>query len=298
MSKIPFTKPPLTYSQQLKQLKNRGLHVGNESKALHLLESVSYYRISGYWYPLLEDKENHVFKKDATFENAFNLYCFDKDLRRLVLTELEKIEVAIRAKMTYVLSHKYGPFWISNHTLFKDDTKHFSSINKLVVEYQRSDEEFIKAFKENYSDPLPPAWICLEITSMGTLSKLYSNLKPGKEKREIAKYFGVSDTVFEKWLHTMVYIRNVCAHHSRLWNRTLSISPQIPIETSKCWINTSKVRNNKVYIVLSMIRYLLLTVNPNSTFPLRLKYLLSNYKNVDPFAMNFPSNWENEEFWK
>lgn len=298
MSKIPFTKPPLTYSHQLRLLKDRGLLVENESKALHLLESVSYYRISGYWYPLLEDKINHVFKKDASFDKAFNLYCFDKDLRRLVLTEIEKIEVAVRAKMAYVLSHKHGPFWILNKELFKSNFAYDSSLNKINSEFERSDEEFIKAFSKKYSDALPPAWICLEIVSFGTLSMLYSNLKYGKEKREIANYFGVNDKVFESWLHSIVYIRNVCAHHSRLWNRTLSISPQIPIETSKCWINTSQVRNNKVYFVLSIIRYLLLTVNPNSTFPIRLKYLLSSYKNVDPFAMNFPLHWEDEEFWK
>ncbi|MDE6380839.1 MAG: Abi family protein, partial [Muribaculaceae bacterium] len=23
----------------------------------------------------------------------------------------------------------------------------------------------------------------------------------------------------ESWLHAIVYVRNICAHHSRLWNR-------------------------------------------------------------------------------
>lgn len=74
MSKIPFNKPPLTYSQQLQKLKERGLIINNEKKTLHILESVSYYRLSGYWYPLLQDKQNHVFKKDATFEKPFTLF--------------------------------------------------------------------------------------------------------------------------------------------------------------------------------------------------------------------------------
>ncbi|MCB0511776.1 MAG: Abi family protein, partial [Bacteroidetes bacterium] len=108
MSKTPFNKPALTYFQQLQQLKDRGLAIDNEEKTLHLLETISYYRLSGYWYPLLADKENHVFKQGANFDTAFKLYCFDSKLRKLIVCELEKIEIAIRAKMIYILAHKFG----------------------------------------------------------------------------------------------------------------------------------------------------------------------------------------------
>ena len=120
MSKVLYSKPALTYAAQLQQLKDRGLQVPNEAKALHLLEAVSYYRLSGYWYPLLSNKEQHVFKVDASFDTAFNIYKFDRELRLLVLRELEKIEVAVRAKMIYVLSHSRGVFWYL-------DTKKFAS---------------------------------------------------------------------------------------------------------------------------------------------------------------------------
>ncbi|MHA3046253.1 Abi family protein [Riemerella anatipestifer] len=298
MSKVPFNKPPLTYVHQLQQLKDRGLTIINEQKALHLLESVSYYRLSGYWYPLLQDKQNHIFKQGATFETVFKLYCFDRELRKLVLAELEKVEVAIRAKMIYVLSHKYGAFWFSNPTIFRNPVKHADSITKIGQEYARSDEEFIKAFAEKYSDPLPPSWISIEITSFGTLSMLYSNLLPGMEKRAIAHHFGVADSVFQTWLHSIVYLRNICAHHSRLWNRSMSIRPQFPRKTTKQWIDMSNVQNNKSYFMLSMILYLLQTVNPKTTFSSRLKALLSKYNNVDTSAMNFPVDWENEPLWK
>ena len=76
----------------------------DEDKALHLLENISYYRFSGYWYPLLTDKENHVFKPNVDFETAFSLYKFDRELRKLIISELEKIEVAVRSKMAYIMS--------------------------------------------------------------------------------------------------------------------------------------------------------------------------------------------------
>jgi abortive infection bacteriophage resistance protein len=64
----------------------------DEAKALHLLEKIGYYRLSGYWYPLLTDKEKHFFKLDVDFETAFSLYKFDRELRKLVSAEIEKIE--------------------------------------------------------------------------------------------------------------------------------------------------------------------------------------------------------------
>jgi abortive infection bacteriophage resistance protein len=287
MGKIPFNKPPLTYFQQLQQLKDRGLIIENEEKAIHLLESVSYYRLSGYWYPLLQDKQNHIFKEAATFETGFKLYCFDRELRKLVLSELEKIEISVRAKMIYVLSHRHGAFWFNNPALFKNKVKHTDSITKIRQEYIRRDEEFIKAFSSKYSDSLPPAWISIEVTSFGTLSMLYSNLLPGKEKRTISNHFGVSDSVFETWLHSIAYIRNICAHHSRLWNRSMSIRPQIPRKTAKPWIDITGIQNNKSYLMLSMIRYLLQTVNPKSSFSLKLKALFTSYKHVGPKADEF-----------
>lgn len=217
MAKITYSKPSLTFAQQLQQLLDRGMIIDDHQKALHVLENVSYYRISGYWYPLLADKSNHTFKPASSFETAFKLYCFDRELRSLIISELEKIEVAIRARMIYVLSQKFGCFWFQDSTLFRN-TQKFSNIHllKLKEEYERSDEEFIKAFRQKYSDPFPPSWMIMEIISFGTLSKLFSQLNYGHERREIAQHFGLSDKVFENWLHSIVYLRNICAHHSRL----------------------------------------------------------------------------------
>jgi len=67
----------------------------------------------------------------------------------------------------------------------------------------RRNEQFVRAFKRKYSDPLPPSWMTLEITSFGTMSILYQQLKPGLPKRDVAAAFGVSDTVFASWLLTV-----------------------------------------------------------------------------------------------
>lgn len=257
---------------------------------------------------LTEPKTDKIFKPGASFDSIFRLYCFDRELRKLISGELEKIEISIRAKMIYVLSHFYGPYWFENNSLFKNARIKNDSIERLKVEKIRSDEVFIKDFNSRYTNPLPPSWIILEISSFGNLSSFYFNLKPMKGKRTIANHFGLEESVFESWLHTLVYVRNLCAHHARLWNRTLSIAPQIPLSPIKPWIETTSVSNkvqgrpeikvnNKVYFLLSMIVYLLNTINPNHTFRKKLVYLFLKYANVDSKAMGFPDGWDAEPLW-
>jgi len=309
MPRVPYAKPALSFQDQLQQLKDRGLVIEDDQKAIFLLENISYYRLSGYWYPLLQEpKSSHIFKSNASFNQSFQLYCFDKELRKLVSSELEKIEVAIRAKMIYVLAHQYGPFWINQRNLFFHQEKFDSTIYKLKEEYRRSREDFILAFKANYNDPLPPSWMILEISSFGSLSSLYQNLKPGRSKRAIAKHFGLDDKTFSSWLHSIVYIRNICAHHSRLWNKMLSISPALPAKPKFQWLTvttTTDTRNGKVldvnnrtYYILSMIIYLLHTVNPTNTFKEKFFKLLSKYNIVDPTAMGFPPDWKDQLIWQ
>jgi abortive infection bacteriophage resistance protein len=265
---------------------------------VHLLSHISYYRLSGYWFPLLADKLEHRFKTGATLDAAFRLYCFDRELRQLVLAELEKIEVAVRAEISYIMAHKHGPFWFQNQNIFRDPVKHAETLTKISNEFARSDEEFIHAFKSKYNNPLPPSWMMMEITSFGSLSQLYKNLRPGREKREIAHHFGLTDTVFITWLHSIVYLRNVCAHHTRLWNRTMSIRPQIPDAPRKTWLLNTQIHNNRTYFILSMVAYLLQTVNPHNRFVEKFKNLLEKYPNVDTKALGFNAGWENEPLWR
>ena len=239
--------------------------IKDEARAKQILQNISYYRLSGYWYPLLADKQRHLFKSGSTFERAYNLYKFDSELRKMILSEIEKIEVAVRTQLAYVMG--------------------------------RSDEEFIKAFKSKYTNHFPPSWIMLEITTFGTMSILYSNLNSGRCKRQIAKYFGVADTVMVSWLHAMTYIRNVCAHHSRLWNRTLGISPIMPRRTANPFVSLPAKGTRHVYFILAIIQYWLNIVNPSNTFKTKIMALLSKYPAIDISAMGFPSNWEKEAFW-
>ena len=296
--KIPYSKQLISFTDQITLLKQRGLILEDEVRALHLLQNISYYRLSGYWYPLLSDKQRHIFKPGSTFEAAYNIYKFDSELRKLIIAELEKIEVAVRTQTAYILSTQYHAHWFEDSSLFSNPVRHTKVLAKIEEEYNRSDEEFITAFKAKYSDHFPPSWMTMEIASFGTLSILYGNLQPGRAKRSIAAYFGLPDTVFASWLHCIVYVRNICAHHSRLWNKILSIRPLMPRSPRNTFIALPASGTQQTYFVLSMIIYLLNTVNPNHSFISRFKELLNRYPSIDVRAMGFPINWENEKLWE
>lgn len=310
MSKENYSKPSLSYRQQFEQLSSRGLSFsGCEEKALHLLEKLSYYRLSGYWYTLLDNpKTNHVFKANAHFNQAFELYKFDRELRLLILNQIEKIEVAIRAVISYECSHSWDVFWLSNRNNFKSHSQHNRDINKIFNEVNRSNELFITNYKNKYKEEMPPSWIALEVCSFGSLSYIYSNLKGGRTKRNISQKFGLRDDVFVTWLHTLVYIRNTCAHHSRLWNKSLKIKATVPEQTSLDWIvnfyNVDTRTQNRVhikkrtYFVLCMLNYLLQSVNPNNSFKEKLDDLFNQYPLVDRKALGYTDNWASEPLWR
>ncbi|MDR2579375.1 MAG: Abi family protein [Fibromonadaceae bacterium] len=304
MQREVYQEPFLPYEEQMNLLKSRGLFFKDEPQALNLLERISYYRLSSYWYPFLKDKQNKIFKENTDFDKAFELYKFDKNLRKIIMAEVEKIEIAIRSKMVHVLSLSNGHFWLEEESLFLDSEMYASMMSNIKKEVNRSHESFIISFRKEYSNDIPPAFMLLETISFGTLSKIYKYLKLPKDKQEIAQFFGLHGVVFESWIHSLVYVRNICAHHARLWNRQMRIRP-LPLKTNKnhqkilknIWLANNQVCRDRIYIVLSMILYLLNIINPKHSFKQKLTDLFSKYPSIDKTAMGFPVDWQAEPLW-
>ena len=295
MTKPLYNKPSISVSDQIRLLKSEGLSFQDENKAKHLLQNISLFRIKSYLTPLrLYGK--HSFKQETFFEDAYSLYKFDAELRKAICSELEKIEISIRTQLSLIMSDNDGIYWFANVNNFCKYNSHEKILASLNAELLRSDDENIVRFKNTYSNTFPPSWMTFEVSSFGTLSMMYRYLKSGLAKRKVAQFYGLSDRVLESWLHSIVYLRNICAHHSRLWNRKLSINAIVPRKTNLPFISIPQ-DNNKVYYVLSIILYFLQTVNPQNTFASRLKQLLNKYSNVDIRAMGFPENWKEERLW-
>lgn len=245
----------------------------------------------------LRQPNSRKFKECASFETAYSLYKFDSALRKMICSELEKIEVSIRTQLSLIMSDEAGIYWFENPANFRNASRHATLLTNLQTELQRSDDEAIVGFQQRYSNNFPPSWMSFEISSFGTLSMMYKWLNAGRARRKVARFYGLSDTVMESWLHSIVYVRNICAHHSRLWNRRLSINALVPRNTYLPFINTP-ADIKRVYYVMSILLYFLQAVNPQNTFVARFKSLLAEYPGVDTGAMGFPDDWKEETLWQ
>jgi abortive infection bacteriophage resistance protein len=319
---MQYNKPPLTYQQQIELWQSRGLHIPDTKRAEHYLANISYYRFSAYALPFQTEKDS--FNAGTSFQDILDLYIFDRELRLIVFNAIERLEVGIRAHIIYILAHKYGSHWQDNAAIFKDPTRiknHktgeyftidiFQEIQDIIGKSGKGKhpETFIKHYKSKYTKPNnPPSWMCLEIFTLGQLSKLYNGLKDNKDKQLIAQKFAVHHTVFSSWLHTLTFVRNICGHHGRLWNREIAIEPMWLKKPKLHWLTPvyEEVTNRSFYTIC-IIKYLLQSINPTHKLKEHLQNLTAAYPNVPVQYLGLPSqaqhpskntNWLNQDLWK
>lgn len=147
----------------------------------------------------------------------------------------------------------------------------------------------------------PPCWMSLEISSFGTLSMIYQNLKPGKEKHAVAENLGLKRIkTLENWIFCFSHLRNICAHHSRLWNKRLTALSFLPYNEKQPFLNKKEIKwiyRNKVYAIVCCIYYILKTIDPSNSFKEDLINLMENCPLKQEKEMGFPTNWQEQTIW-
>ena len=294
-----YTKQAISLAGQIEILRKRGLIIDDETECLKVLNRISYFRMAGYWRPLEKDKSVHIFKPNSHFHSVVLLYQFDLELKILIFSAIQQIEIAVRTKMIQHIAMKHGPFWFIDIHLSKNNSTFTTCINNLRKELKRSYDEFIKEHFQKYDEPdFPPAWKTLEVASFGTLSKLFQNLNDNKIKKKIAHDFNIPTAdCMESWLQSLTIIRNACAHHARLWNAHIPITPQIACKMRGDWIVHLDFPQTRLYSFICTIAYWLNAIDDKNTFRQDLKTLIVKYPSVDIRAMGFHKDWQEESLW-
>lgn len=295
-----YNKPVLTIQQQILQLQQRGMVIADTQSAAHYLSNINYYRLGEYWLNFESDHATHTFIQNTTFEQVLNLYIFDRELRLLVLDAIERVEVSVRSQYSYQLSHQYDshPHLIAN--IYKTPSSYWDykqALTQLIKEANASKEVFAKHLLTKYTEPLPPIWATVEIMTIGQLSKWYENLAYSADRNRIARVFNMDETNLVSFLHHISTVRNLCAHHSRLWNRAFLFTFKLPRNRPANILTSLNTQAPKqLYNSLVMLAYLLDQAAPNHHWKVRLINLI-NQHNINPSLMGFPLNWQNKPIW-
>jgi len=302
-----YSKPAIDISAQVAKLKSRGLAIADDAAAEACLLNIGYYRFSGYSFPFQEPPDRDKFKANTDFDQILRVYEFDRHLRLLVADAVERIEVGIRSRAVNESTLLWGPHWYLDASKFHPRFDHASFLKKaengVGVNRDRTTgapifplnhaETFIEHYYRKYGDPyLPPIWMTMEVLTLGTLSKGYKGIGDANLKAKIASEFNITAKVLASWLHTLAHIRNICAHHGRLWNRVFSITPLVPSHLKGVIQNANRFEGHAVVLVS-----LLDIMNHGNHWRDRFKTLLREYPEIDHNAMGFTNNSLNLPFW-
>lgn len=314
-------KPWLSFSDQLEQLRERGLQVEDRAAALGYLKRLGYYRLSGYWYPLREidrtasARQNRPVRDDrfvpgSRFEDVVKLYVFDKKLRLLALDALERIEMAVRVDVAHLLGQR-DPRAHENpdclHGKFarrpfkagpdKGKTEHDLWLVKYSSLLHRARKEpFVAHHMAHYGSL--PIWVAIEVLDFGALSKLFSGMAHEDQETIAAIYGAPTGKAFAQWLRSLNFIRNVSAHHSRLWNINVVEISTVPEGWSK------ELKPSRPFFYFCLIQQLMRVICPNSSWGDRYKALLAEEfprlanQQLSLKDMGVVEGWENWPVWR
>lgn len=280
---MTYNRPWKSFAEQLTLLKERGLIVTDDAAALDYLERVGYYRLSAYWYPFrhfeivqnpqthaLETRRSDQLVPNTHFTDAVELYLFDKKLRLLAMDALERVEVALRVDIahrlgerdTFAYLHKnqFHPKWADKR--FKPwQDKYLALLNRA-----RDKENFVKHYLSTHGPDLP-IWVAVEVWDFGAMSQLFAMMRVN-DQAKIAQKYGVTDfKVFASWLRALNHLRNIAAHHSRLWNRNITDQPKLPASGEIDWCDHFIGKADliaKPFLLFAILRQLVRVICPNT----------------------------------
>jgi abortive infection bacteriophage resistance protein len=305
---LQYQHLPTTIDQQIEHLRSRGI-VGDEDLMRRWLKTVGYYRLSAYWLPWeLSPADGETrskrFPAGTNFTDIVDIYIFDRQLRLLIMEAVDRFEIAVRARWTNLFSLAHGAHAHMDHTNFQNGFDYAKMFAKISSTVEQSSEVFIEHYRRKYTSPyLPPLWQITELMTLGEISMWVKATKDNNMKDAVAKDLGLPNKeTMEGTLQLLSYVRNICAHHGRLWNRrTVKRAPNIKSFRHDMDIEVNGSQHqprNSVYNVLVILAKTLRHQSPDTTFPDRVRSSVETRAAGQMRSMGFPEDWKQRPIWK
>ena len=297
MDKQKFNKPVLNLDEKIELLKQRWLIIKNVDMAKDKLKHIGYFRLSWY-FKFFQDLETDIFNEWTTFDDVIYLYNFDSELRIFTMDMIEKIEISLKANINDYMTEKYGIFWYLDTDLFNKDIKNWADIydkliNRINEIVEKKKSPFVEKYFEKYDEKNLPSWMLFEELTIWNVSNIF-NIINEEDSINIASVYDTYYWDLKRWLRLIVQVRNICAHHWRLWNNDLHIrlrKKDVILKDKFVLEKTSKWEVAKNYYNFFLVAsYLLKIIDNKFNVVDRLDYLFWKYPNVDKHKMWFTEN--------
>lgn len=295
-----YDKPPIPIDQQVSLLRERGMQVPDMARAEHYLTHIGYYRLSAYWLPFeepaahVDNGRTHCFVAGVSFDDVLNRYIFDRELRLLCLEALERIEVSLRSLWVNAFALQKGPHAYLEAQHFHCPYKHAKQVARAASDLKDNEEAFVKHYRNKYrGSGLPPIWIMAETLTFGALSQWVESTTVTEVKKDVIHQLDLPTIdIAHGVFHNLSQLRNVCAHHARLWNRRFAKKyPHIRKMPTLLHPETPAEQARYTYNHFVMLRHLMLVINPGTSWPQRLYSLLDKQPDATRTAMHLPEQW-------
>ncbi|MBE5488569.1 hypothetical protein E3G71_001070 [Mycobacteroides abscessus] len=228
-------KPSLSWEAQVALLVERGLTIADTDGCAAFLAAHNYYRFSGYmrYFQQAPHEGNNSFQPGITFEEIRDVYDADEALRLALMPRLARVEVLLRTHTAYVIANDHGPRGkYLEEDFYTDIGDAEPTVESCLRDIERSKEHHILRYVTtdngvvNFAEL--PVWSAVESWSFGTLSKCIERGARGQLSAAVATSIGVTKAGFPYRVKALVYLRNRCAHHSRLWHHSVINSGPTP----------------------------------------------------------------------
>lgn len=300
---MKYTKPPLSTSDLYNLLIKRWLIIlENEEKDIKRdLENIWYFRLT--WYFKYFQKDDNTFLPNINFHKVLNHYIFDRKLRLLTFDAIEKIEISVKSNINNYMSLKYWIHWYLDKSLFNlisenNQNNYTKLVNKINDINNKQISIFVKEYFKKYTfEKYLPSWMLMEELTIWEISTIYYLLE-FEHKEFIAKCYDTYAKDFWTWLSLLNTLRNISAHHARLWNRIYITKLKATDVKFKKYFqkmsNQIEVKPN-YYNSLLVISYLLNKINKNFWWLDDLDNLIKKYEaTIDIKKMWFTPIWKKE----
>jgi len=274
-----YTKLHASASDRVQHLRAKGLNIPMPRVAARKIEMIGYERLRIYF---LSRRDHTItgkpFFPNTNYKDILRIYEADDKLRSVCFLAVGQFEIILRNRISEALSSRFGSHPYFEKAAFRNKELQIDALKKLSSIYETSKDRRIKHYKDNYSNPpLPAIWTLKEQLTFGAASRLIKALDNNIAK-EIAISFGIhTEVLFEKWVEALVDLRNICAHHDRLFNRTFQ--KQIGHYTRGS-IPNQNVPNNKLRAILQCIDYMMHSAGSPVRIEDNVKKILLKYPEI------------------